>query len=150
MISKSCQYALRAVVYVASKTGENVKLNVKQIAREIDAPEAFTAKLLQTLNKHHILTSLKGPYGGFYIEDHQTAQPILNIVHAIDGLQVFSACGLGLKQCSEKRPCPFHDDYKALRAKMLHTFQKITIKKLAKSVEQGYSFLSVPSTDRRS
>jgi len=142
MISKSCQYAMRAVVYVASKADEKTKLNVKQIAREIDAPEAFTAKLLQTLNKHHIITSLKGPYGGFFIEEHQVTQPILNIVHAIDGLQVFSACGLGLKQCSEKRPCPFHDDYKLLREKMLSTFRRMTIKKLAKNLEQGYSFLS--------
>jgi Rrf2 family protein len=142
MISKSCQYALRAVVYVASKADEKTKLNVKQIAREIHAPEAFTAKLLQTLNKHQVITSLKGPYGGFFIEEHQAAQPILNIVHAIDGLQVFSACGLGLKQCSEKRPCPFHDDYKLLREKMLSTFRRMTIKKLAKNLEQGECFLS--------
>jgi Rrf2 family protein len=143
MISKSCQYALRATVYLASQFDKNIKLTVKQIAKEIDAPEAFTAKLLQTLNKHNIITSLKGPYGGFFMESHQLNEPILAVVRAIDGLQVFTSCGLGLKQCSEKHPCPLHNEYKSLRQKMLHTFEKMTIKKLAKNLEQGASFLSV-------
>ena len=47
MLSKSCKYAIRAVVYVASKAGNNVKLGIKEIAREINAREAFTAKILQ-------------------------------------------------------------------------------------------------------
>lgn len=142
MLSKSCQYAMRAVVYVASRSDERLKLTVKEIAGEIDAPVAFTAKLLQTLNKHRVLTSLKGPYGGFYIEDYQMDQPILNIVHAIDGLQIFSSCGLGLKQCSEEHPCPFHNEYKVLREKMLQTFRKMTVRKLANNLEEGDYFLS--------
>ncbi|MHC2993533.1 Rrf2 family transcriptional regulator, partial [Pontibacter sp. HJ8] len=80
MISKSCKYGIRAAVYIASKAGEGVKLNVKAIAKEIDAPEAFTAKILQILNKHRIITSLKGPYGGFFIDEYQLEQPVINIV----------------------------------------------------------------------
>ena len=109
MISKSCQYALRAVVYLASNTNKALRLNVKQISKEIDAPEAFTAKTLQILNKHKIITSLKGPYGGFFMEEHQMDLPILNIVHAVDGLQIFTSCGFGLKKCSPNHPCAFHD-----------------------------------------
>lgn len=142
MISKSCQYALRAVVFLASEAGDNIKLNVKQIAKEIDAPEAFTAKILQVLNRHNIITSLKGPYGGFFIEEHQLDAPILNIVQAIDGLQVFTSCGLGLKQCSAKHPCPFHNEYEVLRNKMRETFEKTTIKKLAKKIDSGAYFLA--------
>jgi Rrf2 family protein len=142
MISKSCQYALRAAVYLASNAGGGNKLNVKQIAVEINAPEAFTAKILQLLNKHNIITSLKGPYGGFYIEEYQLDAPILNIVYATDGPQLFTACGLGLKQCSAIHPCPFHDEYAVLRDRMKTTFQKTTIRKLAKKVDSGTHFLS--------
>jgi Rrf2 family transcriptional regulator, iron-sulfur cluster assembly transcription factor len=141
MISKSCQYAIRAAVYLASRVDENLKLNVKAIAKEIDAPEAFTAKTLQILNKHSIITSLKGPYGGFFIEEYQLDVPILNIVNAIDGLQIFKSCGLGLKKCSEKNPCPFHNDYKILREAMLSTFEKTTIRILAHNLENGDPFL---------
>lgn len=141
MISKTCQYALRAVVFLASKAGENTKLNIKQIAKEIDAPEAFTAKTLQILNKHHIITSLKGPYGGFFIEDYQLDASIINIVNAIDGLQVFASCGLGMKQCNAKRPCPFHNEYAILRTKMKDTFQDTTVRMLALKIDDGTHFL---------
>lgn len=142
MISKACQYALRAAVFLASKAGENTKLNVKQIAKQIDAPEAFTAKTMQMLNKHNIITSLKGPYGGFFIEDYQLDASIINIVNAIDGLQVFVACGLGMKQCNANRPCPFHNEYASLREKMKQTFESTTIRQLALKLEDGTHFLS--------
>ena len=149
MISKACQYALRAVVLLASKADDKVKLNVKQIAKEIDAPEAFTAKTLQLLNKHKILTSLKGPYGGFYIEDYQMDIPIINIVHAVDGLQIFTACGFGLRRCSKDHRCAFHDTYAVLRNTIKKSFEKTTVRKLAKNIEDGTHFLSNIEINKR-
>lgn len=148
MISKSCQYALRAVVYLASKAGENTKLNVKQIAKQIDAPEAFTAKTMQILNKHKIITSLKGPYGGFFIEEYQLNVSIINIVNAVDGLQVFVSCGLGMKKCDANRPCPFHNEYALLRDKMKETFENTTIKQLALKLDEGTHFLSAFNVEK--
>ena len=142
MISKTCKYGIRAAVFVASKAEVGGKLNVKEIAKEVDAPEAFTAKILQVLNKHRIITSLKGPYGGFYIEQFQLEQPVLNIVNAIDGMSVFKECGLGLKQCSESHPCPMHFQYKTARETLLKTFQETTVGNLAKEINGGTSFIS--------
>lgn len=142
MISKSCKYGIRAALFVASRFREEKKYSVKEIAEHIDAPEAFTAKILQNLTRHRIITSLKGPYGGFYIEDHQLKIPLIHIVNAIDGLNVFHECGLGLKQCSDKHPCPFHDGYKAARSKMLKIFNDTTIGQLAKSLNKGNAFLT--------
>ena len=142
MISKACQYALRAVVFLAAKADEKVKLNVKQIAKEIDAPEAFTAKTLQVLNKHKIITSRTGPNGGFFIEEYQMNVPIINIVNAVDGLQIFTACGFGLRRCSTDHRCAFHDTYAVLRNTMKKSFEKTTVRKLAKNIENGTHFLS--------
>jgi Rrf2 family transcriptional regulator, iron-sulfur cluster assembly transcription factor len=142
MISKACKYAIRAAVFVASQAGKSKKFSVKDIAREVDAPEAFTAKILQVLNKHRILTSLKGPYGGFYIEDYQLEQPIINIVHAIDGTSVFWECGLGLKKCSGLHPCPMHDKFEAAREMLRQVFAQTTIGQLAIQIQQGTSFVN--------
>ncbi len=142
MISKACKYGIRAAIFVASKQGEGIKLNIKQIASEVDAPEAFTAKILQVLNKHRIITSLKGPYGGFFIEEFQLEQPVINIVNAIDGMSVFRECGLGLKKCSETHPCPMHDQYKIARDALLDAFQNTTIRQLALTVNNGGSFIN--------
>jgi Rrf2 family protein len=142
MISKACKYAIRATIFVASKQEEGIKLNIKDIAREVDAPEAFTAKILQVLNKTRIITSLKGPYGGFYIEDYQLQQPVINIVNAIDGMSVFQECGLALKQCSATHPCPMHDQYKIARDALQDAFQNTTIGQLAEQVNEGGSYIN--------
>lgn len=142
MLSKSCKYAIRATIFVASKMGKDDKPGVKQISKAIDAPEAFTAKILQTLTKHKIISSLKGPYGGFFIESYQLGQPVINIVNAVDGLSVFKECGLGLKQCSEKHPCPMHNEYKQVRNKLLKTFEETTIEKLVSTLNEGNAYIS--------
>ena len=142
MISKACKYGIRAAIFVASRAESNTKLSVKEIAREVEIPEAFTAKILQILNKHRIITSLKGPYGGFFIEKYQLDQPIVNIVNAVDGMSVFRECGLGLKNCSEVHPCPMHFKYKAAREALLHAFQETTVGQLASDLNAGGSFLS--------
>jgi len=142
MISKSCKYGIRATLFVASRINDGSKWGVKDIAKEINAPEAFTAKILQMLTKHKIVSSLKGPYGGFYCEEQHLKMPIITIVNAIDGLSVFHECGLGLKQCSDKHPCPFHNEYKGAREKMLKVFNETTIGQLSKTLKKGSSFVN--------
>lgn len=144
MISKSCKYAIRAAVFLASKAGEDVKLGVKEIAREVQAPEAFTAKILQILNKHKIVTSLKGPYGGFYCEKYQLDLPVLEVVNAIDGLAIFKECVMGLHQCSDLHPCPMHGKYAYTRDNLLKTFGETTLKGLASDLSKGSAFLTNP------
>lgn len=112
MISKACKYGIRATIFIASKAHENVKPGVKEIAKQIDAPEAFTAKILQSLNKHGVITSIKGPYGGFICTPSQLNLPVIEIIKAIDGLSIFRECGLGLKECSDAHPCPMHHKYR--------------------------------------
>ncbi len=142
MISKSCKYAIRSAIYIASKADENVKLSVKEIAKEIDAPPAFTGKVLQILNKHRIVSSLKGPYGGFFCEKNQLKLPIINIVNAIDGLSVFTECVLGLHECTDAHPCPMHYQHAEMRDKMRKSFEETTIVSLAESLKTGSAYLT--------
>lgn len=144
MISKSCKYAIRATVFIASKAKENVKVGVKEIAKEIEAPEAFTGKILQILNKQKIVTSLKGPYGGFYSDEEQLNLPIIEVVKAIDGMGVFTDCVFGLHQCSDDHPCPMHFEYVKTRGQINNSFQNTTIRSLADSLSDGFAFLKNP------
>ncbi len=141
MISKACKYGIRAVVYIASRHKEDSKVSFSEISREVDAPEAYTAKILQILTKNGIISSIKGPNGGFYMNQLQTGQSVINIVSAIDGMKVFYECGLGLKQCSENHPCPMHNQYKSARETLLNSFSKTTIEQLAREVKGGNSFI---------
>ena len=144
MISKSCKYAIRAAVFIASKANEDVKLGVKEIAQEIEAPTAFTAKILQILNKNRIVTSLKGPYGGFFCEKYQLELPVIEIVRAIDGLAIFNECVMGLHKCSDLHPCPMHHKYAITRDNLLATFSGTTLQGLASDLSSGASFITNP------
>src|SRR5665647_125654 len=112
MLSYTCKTAVKAVIYLASKFESDEKSGIMEIAEYLDASEHTVGKMLQTLVKQDVIKSLKGPSGGFFITKGQVRQPIINIVEAIDGNQVFKECGLGLNKCSSTHPCPIHDDFK--------------------------------------
>ena len=144
MISKSCKYAIRATIFIASKAQEKIKVSIKEIAKEIEAPVAFTGKILQTLNKNKIVTSLKGPSGGFYCDDVQLDAPIIDVVRTIDGMDVFTDCIFGLHQCSDSHPCPMHFHYAKTRDELYNSFSNTSIRSLASNLSTGIAFLKNP------
>ena len=71
MFSKSCKYALRAVLYLAANTNESKKAGAKVIAETLDVPRPFLSKILQQLSRHQLIASTKGPHGGFYLDERE-------------------------------------------------------------------------------
>lgn len=142
MFSKACEYAIRATLYLATKAGQGEKAGLKDIATQIDSPEAFTAKILQQLVKNGIVVSVKGPSGGFGVDAAKlNAITLQHIVNAIDGDAIYVGCGLGLKACSEKNPCPVHNQFKAIREGLRKMLETTTIDELAKGLKTGVAFL---------
>ncbi|WGH75493.1 Rrf2 family transcriptional regulator [Tenacibaculum tangerinum] len=116
MFSKSCEYGLRATIFVAEQSVSDTKVGVKAIAAAIDSPEAFTGKILQILTKNNIIDSIKGPYGGFTIDkDNLKKIRLSDVVRVLDGDRIYTGCGLGLKQCSDNSPCPLHFKFVEIR-----------------------------------
>ena len=67
MFSKSCEYAIKAAIFIANNSLVDKKVGFVDIAKMIDSPEAFTAKILQKLTKDGVIQSVRGVNGGFYI-----------------------------------------------------------------------------------
>jgi Rrf2 family iron-sulfur cluster assembly transcriptional regulator len=141
MLSTSCKYALRAAVYLMAHANGIVKAGIKEIAGEIEANEHTTGKILQLLAKEGIIVSTKGPNGGFYIPANSKKIYLIDIVQVVDGVHFFFECGLGLRKCSEKKPCPIHHTYKASREKLYKEFSSVTVQQLAFEIEKGETFL---------
>jgi Rrf2 family protein len=142
MFSKSCEYGIRAIIYVANESISENRVNIKEISKATQTPEAFTAKILQLLAKHHLIDSLKGPNGGFYMDAQKRETVFLShIVKAIDGDKLYTGCGLGLKQCSESHPCPVHNEFKLIRNQIEVMLKSTNIQKLTEGLHSGLSFL---------
>ncbi|WP_343674115.1 Rrf2 family transcriptional regulator [Chitinophaga sp.] len=141
MLSFTCKTAIKAVIYLSSKFGRGENAGMKEIAESIDASEHTVGKLLQVLVKQGVIKSVKGPAGGFFISEAQMQQPIMNIVEAIDGKQVFKECGLGLSKCSATHPCPIHHEYGKARDLIAELFNSKRIADLCEPVNSGVAYL---------
>jgi len=141
MLSKTCIYALRAVVLIAHDASEGSKMSIKEVAKELDLPTHYLGKILQQLSKHKIIQSIKGPNGGFYLDDESKKVKIIRIIEIISGLDFFTSCGLGLKECSEEHPCPLHDDFKIYRDGLWKLFNDRSINDLASKITDGDAFI---------
>lgn len=144
MFSKACEYAIRATIFIASESEQGRRASLKDIAREINSPEAFTAKTLQKLSRNGIINSIKGAHGGFTITPESMEYiKVAQIVVAIDGDTVYKRCSLGLEKCSEEHPCPFHSKFKPVRQELQEIVENTSLKDLITGLVSGDTFLKV-------
>ena len=141
MFSKSCEYAIRAMIFVAQNAVDEIRVGVKDIAKGTDAPEHFIAKIMQDLGKRKLVQSVKGPNGGFYLTKQDLKASIADIIKAIDGDKLYKDCVLGLKICSEKNPCPVHFEYREIKKKMIKMIETNTIGEFNAKLDTGKFFL---------
>lgn len=141
MLSKTCEYAVRAVIYIAQQTKDGNRVGIKDVAKGIDSPEYFIAKILQEMVRKNLLQSTKGPNGGFHLDEKYMKNSLAVIVRHFDGDKIFNGCALGLKQCSETSPCPLHDQFKGIRNNLKQLLESTTIRDLVEKLETKNVFL---------
>jgi Rrf2 family protein len=137
MLSNTSKYAIRAVIYLSLHAGENRKIGIKQISKDLNIPTPFLGKILQTLAKHKILSSIKGPHGGFGLGKKMDELKLIDIVNVIDGQDLFKKCLIRLEDCSEKEPCSMHSKYSEIRSSVLSLFQNQNISELIQDIKDG-------------
>lgn len=136
MFSKSTEYALRAIIYLAQKSSEDRKIGITELAEAIDSPKSFTAKILQKLTKDNkFINSVTGPTGGFYLTEKAKKKSLLHVLTLLEDEGIITGCILGLKECSEKNPCPMHSQYKHIKPLLLDMLDHKTIQELAKEMK---------------
>ncbi|HMU10577.1 MAG TPA: Rrf2 family transcriptional regulator [Ferruginibacter sp.] len=142
MFSKATEYALRATLFLAQKSSEEKKMGIEEIARAIDSPRSFTAKILQQLTRDNkIVSSVRGPQGGFFIPEKAKKLPVRVVLEAMNEDEILEKCVMGLKLCSETRPCPMHAQYKIIKAQLISLFTTKTIQQLADEIQDGVIFI---------
>ena len=133
IFSRQCEYALQAVLYMSAQPKGRFT-NISEISERLDIPMPFLGKTLQLLVKGKILSSLKGPYGGFRLERDPNDITLFNVVDAIDGTLFMTSCVLGFPECSSKNPCPIHSEWGRLRDSIYNMLANKTIADLSKEI----------------
>ena len=140
MLSNTCKYGIRAVIFLAANAGMNKKIGIKSISSELGIPTPFLGKILQSLARHKILSSTKGPHGGFGLGKPADKITLMDIVMTIDGEDVLDMCLIDTKTCKqvdmEGYPCPVHGKYATIRLQIIDLFQQQTVAGLVKEMQE--------------
>lgn len=129
-MSQSCKYGLRATVLLASMDRDTY-VSIRELSSELSISFHFLTKIFQKLNAAGFVESKKGVNGGVKLSGPPAQITFMDIVVAIDGACSMNSCALGLPGCGEKRPCPMHDQWSAIKTKMLKMMGNLTIAELA-------------------
>jgi len=141
ILSRTSQYAVQAMIYIATKPRGEPVLN-RDIAAYLNVPPAYLAKIMQSLCKGYLLYSYRGRLGGFCLREGMEKTDLMQILTMTEGVGFTEDCLLGLKICSDATACPMHTKWKPIKEKIFNLLQEQTLEKLAKSVQSGKYRLS--------
>ena len=110
-ISRSSEYAIRALTYLAQRERDGFCL-AREMAEALSIPAPFLGKCLQPLVARGILNSQRGRNGGFQLALPAAEIPLYDIVDSQEHLGRARQCFLGQAECSDERACPMHDFWK--------------------------------------
>jgi Rrf2 family protein len=147
MLSNACKYAIRAILYLAINSDETKRIGAKKIAEDLETPKPFLAKLLQELSTNKLISSVKGPYGGFFLTDEDKQHHLWDVIVCIDGGHKFDQCFLGLSHCDNKNPCPIHHIASPFKEKLLNEFKNKTIDDFVEEIKREGTLISLKALD---
>jgi Rrf2 family protein len=140
MLSNTCKYALRALIYLGKFSENDKRIGIKKISEDLNLSSPFLGKILQNLVKQKLLISTKGPNGGFSLAKKSSEITLWDIVTKVDGEEFFTNCLISLEPCSKHDPskpfCPVHLQYEKLRTEIRNFYNNTTLEVISKDIDK--------------
>jgi len=128
MLSKTADYALRAVVWLARSPGE--ALGAEQLAEATQTPRRYLRKVLQDLIKAGLVRSQPGPGGGYSLRCDTEQIKVLDVVNAVGSIDRIRSCPLGIE--AHNTLCPLHRELDKIYAATEQAFSRLSVAQLLK------------------
>lgn len=146
ILSRTSQYAIQALIYMATQPAATPVLN-KDIAAHLGVPAPYLTKILQSMVKGSLLFSFRGRLGGFYLREGAQKTSLMQILQITEGVAFTESCLLGLKKCSDETACPLHFRWVPVKKEIIALLQETTLDQLARAVETGkYRLADIPAS----
>ncbi len=152
MLSKTCKYGIQSLILLASiKKGADSQIDEyvlgKQLSSALSIPKEYIHKVLHILVNKKLVTSMKGPQGGFRLARAPADITLFDIVKAIDGTAAFETCVIRAQKCDEHNPCGLHHYWRKNLIQARTLLDQITIDQLADEVRKGNHVLELCTED---
>jgi Rrf2 family iron-sulfur cluster assembly transcriptional regulator len=135
IFSRQCEYALQAVLFMACKPADSTT-SIRELTDRLHTPYFFMAKILQNLSHKGLLTSHKGPSGGFALGRSVEEITLFDVVDAIDGDGILHDCVMGFPACTPEQTCALHEQWAASREAINEVLMKRTIAQMAAAMHK--------------
>ena len=150
-ISRKIDYGLRAMIYLASIPEESV-VPFREIARQMDVPEDFLAKILKTLVDQGLVRSTRGPHGGYALARTPNAISFLDVIEAVEGPVALNVCLDCDYACCHSPSCTMVCVWRLGQDRMLDVYRQAKLSQLAfkpaMDGQIGLVQLSIHSSER--
>lgn len=147
MLSNTCKYALRALIYLGKYSEKDRRIGIKKISEDLQLSSPFLGKILQNLVKQKLLVSTKGPNGGFSLGKKPVDITLWDIVTKVDGEEFFTNCLITLEPCRTHDPskpfCPVHSQYDKLRQEISSFYKDTTLEIIATDIDKYEEFVKL-------
>ena len=129
-ISRKIDYGLRAMIYLASIPSDSV-IPFREIARQMDVPEDFLAKILKTLVDQGLVRSTRGPHGGYALARSAQDVSFLDVIEAVEGPVALNVCLDGEDACGHSTACTMVQVWREGQERMLDVYRQAKLVDLA-------------------
>lgn len=144
ILSRTSQYAIQSLIFIATQP-HGVPVLIRTIAERLNVPSPYLAKIMQTLGRAKLVTSLRGRRGGVCLIEGGENIDLMQILTLIEGPGLTDNCVLGLKVCGDDTACPMHAQWKPVKTKIVKLLNQQTLGKLAAAVRSGkYRLTDLP------
>lgn len=147
-LSKKADYALIALSYMAAP-GQRRILTAREVAERHSIPLELLAKVLQRLVRAGVLGSIQGVNGGYQLAKAPHAISVAQVVEAIDGPLMLTACGDHGDHndaCDQFDKCSIRDPLQRIRERIASELAACSIEELASPAEPPAVAAAVPMT----
>lgn len=127
ILSDTAEYALRAVLYIAQQETDDESIRSDDVADALNVPRNYLSKILHILAKEGLLSSVRGPHGGFRLRVAAESLQLYRVIQPFDDIEPRRTCLLGRPQCSDRNPCAAHEMWKGISDQVGGFLKKTTI-----------------------
>jgi Rrf2 family iron-sulfur cluster assembly transcriptional regulator len=130
VVSRTAEYAIRAVLALAGLASGEAR-TAAELAEELGVPKNYLSKTLNRLARCGLLTSVRGPRGGFRLARPASEIPMAEIVAEFDDSSPSGRCVMGGRQCDGRDPCVAHEQWKQWSESMARLMGDTTVAEFA-------------------
>lgn len=145
---RSVQLALQALFFLALEPSSRPH-RVRKIATQLGVQAPYLTKIFQQLQRVGFVRAVRGPRGGVCLLRPADQIKLWEVISALEPLDAFDECILGLGRCSTRNPCPVHSFWAPLREQLLTLLQTKNVLELARESQRGGVVLWLPAAGHR-